>query len=187
MNARIYCTNCSEEDLQEALTLGNYSKGDPSVKAIGYQLYQYGSTLLLEFETPFDYCQMTFLVMDLLDVTRAIQNSNVKGFIDTNKNSRITDFMKGQRACLYLAAPHKKALREDPNSDLEGINIVIRNNEHYKIDIENFFAYPSKDATAFAEPQGAAGNYKLIGKGEYLYEEGDFESEFLEDLKEAGQ
>ena len=182
-NAIIYCQGIAPDQLQEGLTLGEYEKTDPEVQATSYRLYQKDGAFLLEFTALLDFGHVLYLVSDLLEVSRE-QERDIQGFVDTDPKSKITEHWRGQRVCLYLSEPLKRAMQEEPDKYLDFVDIVSETNQHSSIEIDNFFSYTSEDQRPYQEPDLSDFKEYLLGSGEYLYEEGNFEEEYLEDLED---
>jgi len=183
MNAKIICQNISKEKIENAFVLGEYQKGDIGVHSINYKMYGRGDTILIEFETEFDFCQLLFVVVDLLEISR-YDNRDVKCFVNTYKSNKITEFLNDERVCLYLSEELKEALKEEKDKYLDMVDFVTVTNKNYSIDTDSFFSYTSEDKRKFEESDLKIFDYDLIDEGEYLYENSNFEEEYLEDLRE---
>ena len=183
MNARIITENLTKEEINEAFTLGEYKKGDFDVQGIQYKMYGKGDNIWIEFEERFEFCHLVFVVIDLLEVSRTKTQRDVKGFVDTSKTNKITESLNDDRVCFYLSEALKKGLRENEEVYLDIVNIVTTSNKNYTVDIDNLFSYISENRNKFEEPELNTKDYELIGEGEYLYEKGNFEKEYIEELK----
>jgi len=182
MNAKIICQNLSKEKIEKAFVLGEYQKDDFGVQSVKYKMYGRGDSILIEFETEFDFCQLIFLIVDLLEISRN-DKRNIKGFVNTKKSNKITEYLNEERVCLYLSEELKQALKEEQDKYLDMVDIVTKSNNNYSIDIDSFFSYTSEDQTKFEESDLKIFDYELIKEDEYLYELSNFEEEYLEDLK----
>ncbi len=182
MNAKIICQNITKEKINEAFTLGAYKIGDFDVHAIKYKMYGKGENIMIEFEEPFDFCHLAFVIIDLLEVSRNIQR-DVQGFVSTSKANKVTEYFNGERVCFYLSEKLKQGLKKNEDNYLDIVNLTTESNKNFTFDIDNLFSYISENRMKFEEPDLKSLDYELIEEGEYLYEKGDFENEYLKGLK----
>lgn len=182
MNSRIICQNLTEEKIEEALSLGEYKKEDLDVFVIKYKMYKGANRIMIEFDEPFDFCQMIFIMVDFFEISRN-DSRDVQGFVSTDKSNKITEYLNGERTCIYLSKEMKLALNKNGDKYLDFVDLVTESNKNYSIDIGNLFSYKLEDNKEFEEPSLRSFDHELIKEGEYLYEKGDFENEYLEDVK----
>ena len=112
MNAKIICQNIDREKIEKAFVLGEYQKDDFGVQSIKYKMYGRGDTILIEFESEFDFCQLIFVIVDLLEISRN-DKRDVKGFVNTSKPNKITEYLNDERVCLYLSEEFKKSTKRE--------------------------------------------------------------------------
>ncbi len=182
MKAIVICRHLNLLQVEEALTLGGYQIGNQGICSTNFQMFRKADEIRIEFEDAFDFCQMIFLTLDLVEVSRET-NGEVLAFVDTDFSSKITEYLQGERVCLYLSPEIADVYEQDPDEPANVLDIVTSSNRNYTIDILDFFSYTSPDRTPFEEPFFDRENWELVRTGVYLYEEGDFENEFLEDLR----
>lgn len=138
IKAKIICKNIDKKKIDKAFALGEYQKNDLGIQSIKYKMYGEGNIILIEFENEFDFCQLIFVIVDLLEISRN-DNRDVKGFVNTSKSNKITEYLNNERVCLYLSEELKEALKEESEKYLDMVDIVSKSNKNYSIDIDNFF------------------------------------------------
>ena len=144
-------------------------------------MYGQGNNTLIEFDGAFDFCHLIFVIVDLFETSRNA-HGDIRGFVDTKKSNKITEYLNDERVCLYLRHESKEVLIRNMDTYLERLDLVSQSNKNYSIDIDSLFSKPSEDQTKFEESKIL--DYEFIKEGEYLYEFTNFEKEYLEDLKE---
>lgn len=182
MKAIIFCQNISIETIEEAFTLGDYQNSDIDILSIPYKLYRKENNIIIEFEEAFDFSQMLFVVADLLEISRN-DSRDVLAYVNTHASNKITEFLKGASVCLYLSEVLKLSLRMYPDSYIDEMNYVTASNKNYSIDMATFFSYKNKEKRNYEASHLQYDDHEFIKRGEYLYEKGDHENEYLEDLK----
>ena len=62
MNAKIICQNIKIEKINKALVLGEYQKDDLGIQSIKYRMYSRNETIMIEFDSQFEFCQLLFVI-----------------------------------------------------------------------------------------------------------------------------
>lgn len=188
MSTRIICKRFEHKQITEAFNLGGYDANNSEIVSAKYSLYEREGQYLIEFDDNIDFCQLLFLMVDLNEVGR-MTDCKIKGFVNTDVNNKITEYLGGERICFYVSENLKAIIANDQNedNDLDIMDLVTRSGLNYSIDIDNLFSYESDDETPYIEPIIKFKDFNLIETGTYLFEESNFEQEFLEDIERANE
>lgn len=184
MATRIVCKYISLDLIEEAFTLGEYTNGVPEISSIGYKISIDGDNTLIEFPDSFDFCNLVFLILDIIEVSKH-GDFDVKGYVNTDPHNKITEYLKGERVCLYIEEDVKKAVQETLDNHLEILDIVTESNNNYCINSYNMFSYDSEDSTPYNERELDDYSFVQVKEGFYLYSDDDYEAEYLEDLENS--
>lgn len=180
MNAKVHCGKLGTEQLDAALSLGGYVEKAPGILSIAYSVYSLDNQLLVVFDGNYDFSHLLFIIIDI-QLTASDPDISIKGYVDTNADNKITAHLKGDRVCIYTTIQQRKVLKMFPDKDLTILNYVTTENKNYLIDSYDLSSSTSEDAFKYDESLHDTTLYKHLKDGIFLYEDTNFEAEFLED------
>lgn len=182
MNATILTRNLTLDDIDDALTAGEYDSSAPEVSGIGYKIYERDHTHLLRFDGAFNFVNLLLLMIDFYEIIRET-GGEARGYVDTDPNNAITRHLNGERVCFYLSDEVLNAVALDEEAYIEVVNYVTESGRHFQIDFDSLQSTAVSSKLPFRE-QSLDEAFQLAETNFYLFEADDFEAQYLEDLNE---
>lgn len=176
----IHIKNYDLATIADELDSYGYAEQDlAETHVIHYEIYKTADKhLVIEFPNNVPFPEFLFVTMDMYNQTLYKEECVIYGFYSTKDDSVITKVFTNQWIALFTDT------ELDEEDELESMKVVTEDNRLYEVELVDLYATLLDEKAVFPAAFMQYKKTELLEKGKIFIEKEDYETEYLEDLKE---